>query len=438
MRVRRAQVRSVPVAIVLLSSLALLLAACGTGPSSSSGGTHKATPVTVGVVAPFTGNQAFIGTFFGAACSAAAYVVDQAGGVLGGKMTCAHVDNTGDPADAEPNVARAIATLSNFDLAVGLDSATAAVTVPLVENAHIPLVTLNGLSQYDNNTNQYFWRVEPDDTNQGAALAAYTLQRGLHNVAVVFANLGSSESEVSGTITGLKNLGVHTTITLNIPSDATSYASEVTRVISSHPQAIIMDGDPQTETTFFTQYKQLSNGHVPPLITTTDLLSTSFTSAMTKNLGASFVQHDIAFLGYYFSNNATAMSQYKNALEKLLPKKEAETDLTLSGLPTEYDGIIVAALAMTMAHSTNGPTYNADILKVSEGGPGAVVVHTYAAGLAALKAGKSIQYVGVDGAFHFNASHNVSGQFQVFDQTSSSGSSTIATVTPALVTQALG
>jgi ABC-type branched-subunit amino acid transport system substrate-binding protein len=424
--------RSRPLAIIALTSLALLV---GCGPSSSG---QSSEPVNVGVVAPFTGNQAFIGGFFGQACQAAAYVVDKAGGVLHRHMTCVHIDNTGDPADAGPNVARALATDSNLDLAVGLDSATAAVTVPLVERAHVPLITLNGLSEYDHNQNQYFWRVEPDDTNEGAALAAYASQKGYTKVALVFANLGSAQSEVSGATNGLKNLGIKSAISLTIPSDAASYESEVLRVIASHPQAIVMDGDPQSETTFFTQYNQLSKGKVPPLITTTDLLSTSFTTALTKNISKSFVQNDIGFLGYYFSNNAAAMSEYKTALGKLLPAKQVATDLTLSGLPTEYDGVIIAALAMTMAGSSSGPRYNADILKVTQASSGATVVHTYAQGLQALKAGKKIQYVGVDGAFAFNASHNVSGQFQVFAQTTSSGSKTIATVSPATIAKALG
>lgn len=430
---RESKLRSRPLILSALASL-MLLAGCGSGGSSSA----ASRPVDVGVVAPFTGNQAFIGQFFGQACAAAAYAVDQAGGVLSRKMRCVDIDNTGDPADAGPNVARALATQSNLDLTVGLDSATAAVTVPLVERASIPLITLNGLSEYDHNTSPYFWRVEPDDTNEGAALAAYAHQQGFASVAVVFANLGSAQSEVAGTTAGLDRLGVHTAISLSIPSDAASYESEVVRVIAAHPQAIIMDGDPQSETTFFTQYNQLAKGKVPPLITTTDLLSTSFTSALSKNISASFVQSHIAFLGYYFSNSPQAMAQYKNALGKLLPKKQVATDLTLSGLPTEYDGVIIAALAMTLARTTDPHTYNADILKVTQPRAGAAVVHTYARGVTAIRAGKQIQYVGVDGAFLFNPSHNVAGQFQVFAQTSVSGSKTIATVSPALITRALG
>src|SRR6185437_7448975 len=207
-----------PLPIIALAALALLV-------GCSSGGSQSKAPVNVGVIAPFTGTQAFVGQFFGQACDAAAYVVDQAGGVLHRQMHCVQVDNTGDPADAGPNVAKALATDSNLDLAVCLDSGTAAVTVPLVEHANLTLFTLNGLSQYDNNANPYFWRVEPDDTNEGAALAAYAHQRAYGNVAVVFENLGSAQSEVTGTSNGLKALGIHTAISLTIPSNAVSYAS---------------------------------------------------------------------------------------------------------------------------------------------------------------------------------------------------------------------
>jgi hypothetical protein len=67
-----------------------------------------------------------------------------------------------------------------------------------------------------------------------------------------------------------------------------------------------------------------------------------------------------------------------------------------------YDGVIAMALAMAKAGSTDPATFTADIPKVTTPGPGVTVVSTYADGLAALKAGKQIDYVGAAGAMVFN------------------------------------
>ena len=74
-----------------------------------------------------------------------------------------------------------------------------------------------------------------------------------------------------------------------------------------------------------------------------------------------------------------------------------------------YDGIIITALAMDESHSTKGVTYNAAIQKVTA--QGGTPVYSYSQGLAALKAGKKITYVGASGPFYYNANHNVYGPF---------------------------
>jgi hypothetical protein len=64
-----------------------------------------------------------------------------------------------------------------------------------------------------------------------------------------------------------------------------------------------------------------------------------------------------------------------------------------------------------MAKSTIGSYYNQFVTKVISPKPGAVVVSNFADGVAALKAGKQIQYVGVLGPVVFNQYHNSAGEF---------------------------
>ena len=69
---------------------------------------------------------------------------------------------------------------------------------------------------------------------------------------------------------------------------------------------------------------------------------------------------------------------------------------------SDYDAVNITALAMVMASSTDPTKYNTLITKVTAESSGAVVVNSYADGLAALKDGKVIQYVGASGPLVFD------------------------------------
>jgi branched-chain amino acid transport system substrate-binding protein len=79
---------------------------------------------------------------------------------------------------------------------------------------------------------------------------------------------------------------------------------------------------------------------------------------------------------------------------------------------TYYDGVNVMALAMVAAKSTSPKVFDPYITKVTEPGSGKTVVNTFAAGKAALQAGKQIQYVGAGGPIVFNHWHNSTGAFE--------------------------
>src|ERR1700749_4777906 len=70
------------------------------------------------------------------------------------------------------------------------------------------------------------------------------------------------------------------------------------------------------------------------------------------------------------------------------------------------------ALAMLAAKSTSPAVFNKDVMTVTEPGSGKTVVTSFAAGKAALAAGKQIQYVGAGGPIVFNQWHNSTGAFE--------------------------
>ena len=403
--------RNRPLAILALG-ISLLLAACSSGTSTGSVPTQTG-DITYGVIAPFTGPAAEFGKLLSAPCYAATDLINAAGGPLGHKVNCVSIDDTGDAADAVPNVTRAIATTSNFDMAIGLESNTAATTVPLVNGAKIPLVTTNGLVSFSKNTLPYYWRLTPSDDANGAAFADWAVKQGFKNVAIVFQNNIGSEGNLPGLQAALPKLGAKLAIDpLTIPADAASYSSVVARVIATKPDALIWSADPQTTATFMSNYKQLNNGVLPTMVTATDSLTPDFFKAVTKVVGLNYVTNNIFLVGSYFDQTTPAFNTYKAALLADSKTHDIAGPLSAVGPPASaYDGMNIAALAMIMAKSTVGSVYNSYIEKIINGGSGATVVNNYADGKKALEAGKTIKYEGVIGAVVFDKYHNAAGEF---------------------------
>ena len=384
-------------------AIALVVAACGGG-----GGSNVPTqtgPLSLGVIAPFTGPAAQFGKLLSAPCVAATDLINQAGGVMGHQISCVSIDDTGDAADAVPNVTKAIATTSKFN----------------------------------KNSLQYYYRMTPGDDANGAAFADWAVKQGFKNVAIVFQNNIGSEGNLPGLTSAMPKLGGSIAIQLTIPADSASYSAEVARVIAAKPDALIWSADPQTTATFMSNYKQLNNGVLPAMVTATDSLTPDFFKAVTKVVGINYVTSNMWLVGSYFDQTTPAFNTYKAALLADSKTHDIAPVLSTVGPPAgAYDGINIMALAMIMAKTTVGSAYNADILKVVQPSAGATVVGNYADGMKALAAGKTIQYVGVLGTPVFDASHNSGGQFSATKFNTDGSATLVGTMPGAEVLQLLG
>jgi ABC-type branched-subunit amino acid transport system substrate-binding protein len=416
--------------------VAILVAACG---GSGTTTPTQTGPLSLGVIAPFTGPAAQFGKLLSAPCVAGTDLINKAGGIMSHQINCVSIDDTGDAADAVPNVTRAIATTSNFDMAIGLESNTAATTVPLVNGAKIPFFTTNGLTAFTRNSYSYYYRMTPGDDANGAAFAVWATKQGYKSVAIVFQNNIGSEGNLPGLTAAMPKLGGSIAIQLTIPADSASYAAEVARVIAVKPDVLIWSADPQTTATFMANYKQLNSGVLPAMVTATDSLTPDFFNAVKKVVGVNYLTQDVWLVGSYFDQTTAPFNTYKAALLADAKTHDIAPVLSTVGPPAgAYDGINIMALAMIMAHSTVGSVYNPYILKVVQPKTGAVVVGNYADGMAALASGKQIQYVGVLGQPTFDQYHNSAGEFDANKFNADGSATQVGTISGAQVIGLLG
>jgi len=390
---------------------AVVLTACSSsGPASGGGSSGQ---LQIANFDPFSGPNSAYGYYEQAGCVPAVNLINSAGGVLGHKLYCSIVDSRGDPADAVPAAQQMLATASNLVGIVDQDSGCLTVTVPLFNTAQIPDLSIGGDIPFDTNHYSYFWRTIPGDDVAGYSFAAYLKNDTKYTrVASVFTNDQSAQGNVPGLIKGSKNLHLGIVANETLALDQTSYATEIQRLIAARPQVMVLESDPQTAGVFFGELKQ-ANGLMPTVLTS-GTVGTNWDKAVIAAIGrADFMKYFVRVI-QFAPSSGYAWSVFNNALLGAAKAGQVKTPSAYaSSIYSEdpYDNVNMIALAMIAAHSTKPTVFNPYIKKVTEG---STVVHTFAQGEAALKAGKTIDYVGVEGQIHFDKYQNSAGEWGVF------------------------
>src|SRR5437899_8425991 len=235
----------------------------------------------------------------------------------------------------------------------------------------------------------------------------------LHRAGLLLGNDIGSQSFVEPATNAFTRLGGQVK-NFRTQLRASDYRTEVTQVIAYKP-AVIFTEALGSAGTFLGEYKTLNGGTVTPFIGTSATIDPQWFKQVSDSIGVDNLVKNYGGvdLGYTFSGPAytefqtnlnAAASQFADA-----PKyKQRGSTLHL------YDGIIMTALAMVATNSSDPKVYNSKIKEIANGVSGATVVNTYKDGVAALKAGKSIRFVGAGGENNFDQYNNsVSGYILV-------------------------
>ena len=398
-----------PALVAAAAVLAVSAAACSS--SQPSAVTHST--LTVAAFNPFTGPDASFGPEMMAGCLTAAAEVNAAGGVLSNKVACSSVDTRGDPADAVTAAAKMLATTPHLLGVLGPSGDEADSTAPLINAAKIPMFADTGQASFDRTTLPYFWRMTPADDVQGAAMALYAKQKGYLRAAAVFGNDIGSQGSVPTLLKAYSALGGQIVLNQKIALNQASYQPEVEQLIAAKPQVIFTEASPQANATYFEELQQLS--HLIPVIGSDATLSqTAWLSAMTAAIGKPALSKYFTGATPYAAASGPAWQVYNKYLVATAGVTKPASQWTDDPYSmVDYDGLMVMALAANAAKSTNPAVWNAYIPAVTTASPVAVVVHSYADGVAALKAGKKIDYVGATGIIVWNKWHNSTGEFEV-------------------------
>ena len=385
----------------------VLLAACGTS-TTTTGGLGSG-PLLVGVIAPFTGADAGLGPAYYAACLPASLTINNNGGIGGRKVSCQQFDTRGEPADAVPAANQMIASNSNLMAVVGCTSDEAATVAPIIDRAHIPMFCMTGQSEFNKTKLQYFHRLVPPDEFDAYAMVGSALFGPGHapykRVALVFGNDIGSQAFVQPATNALAKLGSTITINQPIALGASSYRTEVSAMLATHPDIIFTEALGSAGT-YLKEVKQ-QNGKTIPFMGTSATIDPVWFEQVKDAIGIDdmLANYSAVDLGVTFSG--PGYQEFLTQLTASVPKFAASLKYKQRGSTLHlYDGINMTALAMVAANSSDPKVYNPKIKEIANGSSGATVVNTYADGVAALKAGKSIRFVGAGGETNFNQYNN--------------------------------
>lgn len=388
-------------ATAMVAAAVMALAGCGSSSSSSSSSSGsdstsgaKATKFVLGGLWPETGSLAYLAPPELAAEKLAVKDINDAGGVLGNKITTVDAD-TSDADHADQNTSSAQSVLAkNPSVVVGPPSSSVVKnTYKQVTSAKVPMISSGATSTAFSGLSDYFFRTIPPDTVQGAVLGQIIAQDGVKNLAIAVFNdeYGTSLRDV--VVKTVDDAGVNVVYGEKDTFDPTetNFSSMVTAIKATNPDATLVIAFDQTV----------------PLVK--ELAAQGLDTHKLYMTDGNTVDHSADFdAGLLKGSTGTIPGAHPTEeFQKNVKSFNAKvTDFTYTAAET-YDAIVLAALAAQKGGATDGTTVQKNLMAVS-GSTKGEECDSYKACLALLKDGKEIQYKGQTSIGAFNDAHDPS------------------------------
>ena len=386
--------RKIAGAVAVVAAVAIALSGCSA--AKKDYGTDDGI-LKLGGVLPLTGALAFLSPPEIAGAELAIQDINAAGGVLGKPVEWSVEDSSdGD----HPEVAPASATkllADDVDAIVGaaasgvtrliIDQITKAKKVQISMSNTAPDLT-------DWADGGYYFRTAPSDLLQGAIVGNQIVSDGNENVAIIYQQTAYGEGLEAKAKAVIEEAGATVVSSLPFPEAETNFDSIVDQTIAAGADSVLVIS--------YDEIKKI----VPAL--------------QKKNFDGSkiyFVDGNLAnfadqsWAGYVEGAKGTLpggeLDEAFKARANELYKANYGKDLTeYAYLAETYDAVILLALAAEQAGNTNGTAISENLQSVSTGGE---KVSDFAAGLAAIKAGKDIDYEGFSGPIEFDDNGDPTG-----------------------------
>jgi len=380
----------------------MLLAACASSSTGSGTSNTASGPVTYGVLSCFTGRLASLGQAMIQGSKVAQSEINTAGGVLGQKVQLVTGDTGCDVADGITAVNQMLT--KNPSGVIGPETQEINGVEPILDANHVVDEFQGGDTARDHQTDPFFFRDSPSDSQLGVAMALYAHNKGYKRAVMLFYSDPAAQTFLKPVSQTFTKLGGTILKTIIVTPDQTSYLSQVRAAIAVHPQVIFTQEDPPTAAVLFREFRQLGGQSIPWV--GTDVTSGS---DYLKAIGYA-TAHSVLTSVFGTSVTGTANSAFLSLFNQLYPSQKSVGPLANANYA--YDAVISLALAEDYAKTLNGTTVAHDMTKVTNS-PG-TPCYTYSTCLKLIKEGKKINYNGASGDLNYNKYNNTFGPYGAF------------------------
>ncbi len=370
--------------VAILGATALVLSGCASGTSSAP---SKTLDLKIGTILPQTGSLAVLGPPEFAGVHLAVQDINAA------KAGIKIADTDKDSGDTTTNIATQSATAllaDNVSAIVGAASSSVSLSfIDQVTKAGVvqisPANTSPTFTTYADNG--YYFRTAPSDVLQGRVLGQKVLKDGATNVSVLYQNDSYGQGLNTNVTKALKDGGATVGQDVAFDPAATTFSSEVTQVLSTNPDALVVIS--------FDQLKAIA-----PELKKNNFDFKKFYGS-DGNYGVITSDYkDVDIAGAQFTNpGVNASSDFQSKLQALVTKEGNKKLTVFSYAPESYDATVLLALAALQGKKADGATIKANLQKVSDGGTKCT---TFADCAKLINDGKDINYDGLSGPITFD------------------------------------
>ena len=387
-------------ATAMVAAAVMALAGCGSSSSSSSSSSGsdstsgaKATKFVLGGLWPETGSLAYLAPPELAAEKLAVKDINDAGGVLGNKITTVDAD-TSDADHADQNTSAAQSVLSkNPSFIIGpASSSVVKNTYKSITSQNVPMLSMGATSASFSGLSDYFFRTVAPDTVQGAVMGNLIAQDGVQKLAIAVFNdeYGTGLRDTIAKTASEAGVNIVYGEKDTFDPTETNFSSIATAIKASNPDATLVIAFDQTV----------------PLVK--ELAAQGLDTHKLYMTDGNTVDHSADFdAGLLKGSTGTIPGAHPTEeFQKNVKSFNAKvTDFTYTA--ETYDAIVLAALAAQKGGATDGTTVQKNLMAVS-GSTKGKECDSYKACLALLKDGKEIQYKGQTSIGAFNDAHDPS------------------------------
>lgn len=362
--------------------------------SSAAGGGEG---VTVGLLAPLSGELGSFGEYVGNGYRTAAETINDTGLLECGPISFVSADSKTDPEVGRQEAERMIS-----DGAVAIVGPTSDVMVALVPVAQSESVVI--MSPYAGSTalndlgGDFVYRTVGPDTNDGLAAAKWISDQGYGAVAVFTQQEEAQQSAGNAARAALGDLGVNVVFDQEFTPGEASYSGVLSTVLAAQPDVIYLAGGQESSLTIINEAAQL--GYAGDWLFSADLA----TDETIQAAGADILEK-VAYTVVSSTDQET--DEYQNFVD--LHQSVTGEDPGPFGA-NAFDGMNLIGLAMVASGSCDGTGINDAIRDVSAGG---TPVTSFEEGAQLLAQGDDIDYQGASGPVDLDATGSVVNSYSV-------------------------